>query len=329
MLEPMLAGARRAAAVDRRRRARRQGGGAPFGQGHPRAADVAGKGPQFVPGQAAVAKLTITVPQVPASTQAWEVLPGEVRGLKIERVVGGTKITLPEFGLTTAIVFTSDTNLVVRFQEAARSTGSRPPSGPTTWPRYSLEKVLKIEEDWRRRGTPRRTARTSPRRPDAARRRRGAVGHASSTPRRTASRSGRCGRRASSCGSSGTRRSRTSTRRSPARTRCRSTRCRSTGSSWTRSSTATPAPNVLPGGDFETVPGDPPDAWQIDEPTLDDVEMLAIRVERGEGAVEVEAGGVPSTIDKPKEGKQCALLQIRPKNGRRPPLALERTLVSR
>ncbi len=86
-----------------------------------------GKGGQFVPGQAAVPKLSLVIPQVPQSSQAWEVTPADVRGLKCERVTGGTKITIPEFGLTSTIVFTSDTNVVIRFQEQAQpATGIRP-----------------------------------------------------------------------------------------------------------------------------------------------------------------------------------------------------------
>src|SRR5439155_1889450 len=66
-----------------------------------------GNSAQFVPGQAAVAKLTLTVPLVPPCFQAWEVTPGEVRGLKPDHGgAGGMQVTLPEFGLTTAVVFT-------------------------------------------------------------------------------------------------------------------------------------------------------------------------------------------------------------------------------
>jgi hypothetical protein len=83
-----------------------------------------GAGSQFVPAQAAVAELKVTVPAVMGSAQAWEVTPGDVRALKTERVVGGTKVTLREFSLTGAIVFTSDlgpTGLITRFQEKQRA----------------------------------------------------------------------------------------------------------------------------------------------------------------------------------------------------------------
>jgi hypothetical protein len=82
-----------------------------------------GRGAQCVPGQCAVPALSITLPHAPVGTQAWEVQPGLVRSLPQERVVGGTKITIDEFGLTSAIVFTGDngpTGVVARFQDQAR-----------------------------------------------------------------------------------------------------------------------------------------------------------------------------------------------------------------
>jgi len=82
-----------------------------------------GPGSQYVPGQSALAELKIIVPQVPGGCQAWEVSPGLVRSLNWTRVVGGMEIKIPEFGLTSAIVFTADltpTGLVVRFQDQQR-----------------------------------------------------------------------------------------------------------------------------------------------------------------------------------------------------------------
>jgi hypothetical protein len=82
-----------------------------------------GTGSQYVPAQGAVPELKITVPQVMGSAQAWTVSPGEVRSLKTERVVGGTAVTLREFSLTGAVVFTSDlspSGLVAQFQDRQR-----------------------------------------------------------------------------------------------------------------------------------------------------------------------------------------------------------------
>src|SRR5207302_6843119 len=82
-----------------------------------------GQGAQMVPGQSSTINLSITVPQVPTGTQAWLVSPGEVRTLQAERVPYGSRIVIPEFGLTAAVIFTSDlspTGLVVRLQDQVR-----------------------------------------------------------------------------------------------------------------------------------------------------------------------------------------------------------------
>ena len=105
-----------------------------------------GKGAQFVPGQAAVSKLSLVIPQVPQSNQAWEITPADVRGLKSERVAGGTKITIPEFGLTAAIVFTAETPLIVHFQEQARNRRQTAAQYSYDMALYELEKVLKVQQ---------------------------------------------------------------------------------------------------------------------------------------------------------------------------------------
>jgi hypothetical protein len=85
-----------------------------------------GRGAQFVPGQSAVSTLSFVLPQAPVGTQVWEIMPGTVRTLEQQRVVGGTKVTIKEFGLTTAVVFTADnrpTGLIARLQEQADQLG--------------------------------------------------------------------------------------------------------------------------------------------------------------------------------------------------------------
>jgi hypothetical protein len=67
-----------------------------------------GSGAQYVPGQSAQASLLVTVPAVPIGRMAWEVSPGEVRTLPQRRITGGVQVTIPEFNLTSAIVFTGD-----------------------------------------------------------------------------------------------------------------------------------------------------------------------------------------------------------------------------
>ncbi|MEI7687814.1 MAG: hypothetical protein WCL32_22640, partial [Planctomycetota bacterium] len=287
-----------------------------------------GKGAQYVPGQASVSKLSMVIPQIPGSMQAWEVLPGEVRGLRVERVVGGTKVIIPEFGLTSSVVFTSDANLVVRFQEAARSRRQQAAQWTYDQAAYSVEKVLKVEEELEQAGQILH---------DGA--------HLVSDARTRLESAQKLWE--NRLFSEAYRESQRSQR--PLRILMRGQWERAVKDLDTpvaspyalsfytlpkhwefmhliKSSSA--GQNALVGGDFEAVPGNPQDAWRIEEPTLDEVEMILIRTTEVQGPLEVKAGGVPSAIEQPKEGKQCALLQIRPKNRQAAPLVLERSLLA-
>ena len=83
-----------------------------------------GPGTQYTPASAALASLKITVPLVPDAAIPWLVTPAGVTELKgWRRVAGGTEITLPEFDLAAAVVFTSDLKLdgkIVRWQDHTR-----------------------------------------------------------------------------------------------------------------------------------------------------------------------------------------------------------------
>lgn len=107
-----------------------------------------GDGTQLVPEQGASSKLLITVPQVPIGTQAWEVTPGEVRSLIVQRVVGGTQVSLPEFDHTAAIVFTSDTSptgLLVRWQDQSRRMAPAAAQWTYDLANVSLGKVEQVQ----------------------------------------------------------------------------------------------------------------------------------------------------------------------------------------
>jgi hypothetical protein len=80
-----------------------------------------GNSSQFVPAQGAVNNLKITLPMSQA-LQAWQVTPGMVRPVDgLQRVPGGMEILIKEFDLTSAIVCTSDVNLIVQLQMAERN----------------------------------------------------------------------------------------------------------------------------------------------------------------------------------------------------------------
>jgi hypothetical protein len=116
-----------------------------------------GRGSQFVPGQLATPKLTIVVPEVPIGTQAWEVSPALVRSLPTQRVIGGTQVTIPEFGLTSLIIFTADNNptgLVVRLQDQHRRMAKLAAQWSHDLAEVELNKVSKIESQLAAAGHP-------------------------------------------------------------------------------------------------------------------------------------------------------------------------------
>ncbi|HEX3151523.1 MAG TPA: hypothetical protein VHR66_25830 [Gemmataceae bacterium] len=87
-----------------------------------------GGGAQYVPPQAAVQGLSFTVPQVPDGSEPWEVTPVRVQSLQpnLTMTPEGVKITLPEFDLTAAVVFTTDTDpegLLATWQKKTRQVG--------------------------------------------------------------------------------------------------------------------------------------------------------------------------------------------------------------
>jgi len=290
-----------------------------------------GRGAQFVPGQAAVSQLSIVVPQIPQSAQAWEVTPGEVRSLRAERVAGGTKVTIPEFGLTTAIVFTSDNNMVIRFQEQARNRRQLAAQWTYDMALYEMEKVLKVEERLESMGHTLPDGADLIR--DAQTRLRNARQMWESRLFREAYRESQRALR-------------------PMRILMRAQWEEAIRQLDSPVSTpyvvsfftlprhwefmeevrrSVPTANVLPGGDFEIIPERVQDSWKPEEPSLDQVDMLAKRV------AEIEVPPSPkkdkddqprATTELPREGKQCLMLQIRPKNVLTPPHALERTLLA-
>lgn len=83
-----------------------------------------GAGSQFVPDQMTNPSLGITVPRIPEGATAWRVSAAGVEELKdIKRTGEGTRIDLPEFDTTAAVVFTTDVSSkgrIYRWQENTR-----------------------------------------------------------------------------------------------------------------------------------------------------------------------------------------------------------------
>jgi hypothetical protein len=271
-----------------------------------------GKGAQFVPGQSATNKLTMVVPEVPVGTQAWEVSPAEVRSLPSQRLVGGTEITLPEFGLTSAIVFTSDNSpagIIVRLQEQLRKMRKVTAQWSHDLAELELDKVALVEGQLESQGHSLPDGQKLL--ADSRTRLRTCVEHWNNGDFRQAAQEAERAMR-------------------PLRILMRA--------QWEEavrgldSPVASPyavsfytlprhwkfmeqirplpgSPNVLPGGGFEP---DQNSNWTLQQTKLDPVEFSAKCV-----------------TDDPKEGRQCLLLQIKPQDTQVPaPKALERTFVA-
>ena len=283
-----------------------------------------GKGSQYVPGQAAVGKVSMVVPQIPQTMQAWEVHPAEVRGLRCERVVGGTKVTLNEFSLTSSILFTADLKLVHRLQE--RSENSRQLAAQWSYDLavYELEKVRKVHEQLVAQGqNPTESAHLLA---EAHKRLLAAQemwdNHSFSESYHESQRAMR-----------------------PMRILMRM--------HWDRAVKGLDAPvsspyavsyfslprhwqfvaqkeglvlatNALPGGEFETVIDRSQDAWHSEEMVHDEVEVSANRVS---DVIAFDVKG-KKKLDPPHGGKQCAMLQIKPAPRRPAPAVLENTRIA-
>jgi hypothetical protein len=308
-----------------------------------------GRFSQFVPGQAAVSRLTLVVPQVPKTTQAWEISPGEVRGLKTERVDKGLRVTLPEFGLTSMVVFTSDTNLMGRFQDQARSKRQQAAQWSYDMAYYELEKAVKIQTQLEQLGASV---------PDAN------ALLEDSRKRLQKSKELWDAKNFSEAYHEAQRAIR------PVRILMRAQWEKAVRGLDTPVASqyavsfytlpkhwplmdqvrkATVSPNQLRGGDFELVPERVQESWRLDRPSLDDVEMIAervteLKVPRVEAkdpkaeAKDAKKDGkdtkkpTPAVAQKapetPVEGRQCLMMQIKPHAGKAAPLALERSLLA-
>jgi hypothetical protein len=272
-----------------------------------------GGGAQYVPGQDAVAELGFTAPMVPQSWQAWQVSPAEVRSLQPKRVLGGARVSLHDFSLTAAVVFTPDLGgMVVRLQNQQRRMAPTASQWAHDQAAEELAKAEKVDAQLTQAGH---------KLPDAAEllKKAHAALEKSVELRRNGSHE-------------------ESYEQAQAALRSLRILMRAHWDAAVKQlSVPTASPfavsfytlpkhwqfmdeikdqslgaNVLPGGDFETDQGQQMKGWLMQEPpSLDDVTAVARRVK-----------------DEPKEGRQCLMLQLSPKDKTLPPLALERTFVA-
>jgi len=337
-----------------------------------------GRGAQFVPGQAAVSKLSLVVPQVPKGTMAWEISPAEIHSfLSPQRVPGGTRITIPEFGLTTAVVFTADNSLIIRLQEQVRARRQLAAQWTRDLAQLELSKVLPLEQQLEQ------TGHTLPDGQELLKKTQKYLktceedwnNHLFNDAYKDAQRALRPLRILMRAQWEEAMKKVDTPVASPY-----SVSFYTLPRHWElmdRIGQLTPGVNLLPDGNFERDMKQPMTGWVLQDPTLDDVQLVARRVTE----VEVEppksppppakgaaaaatapaatvpaatstglparkaaapggpkpaspktpppaAGKPPVTMkEKPKEGKQCLLLEIKPKNPALAPRALQRTFL--
>lgn len=102
---------------------------------------------QFAPGQMAANEATIVVPGIDESATVWEVSTTGLRSLKRERVAGGTKITLPKFDQTAAIIITADRNVVSDLKQKIDLMASRSADAMVKLAHAKRERTLSINEE--------------------------------------------------------------------------------------------------------------------------------------------------------------------------------------
>ena len=82
-------------------------------------------GGQYVLGQSAGNGLAFVVPGVPDANEAHEITPAGLRPLRNQRVAGGMRVTLDEFGMTSMIVVSQDPVVLSGLQQRIAQHGRR------------------------------------------------------------------------------------------------------------------------------------------------------------------------------------------------------------
>jgi hypothetical protein len=114
-----------------------------------------GPGSQYVPPRGHMSQLKLKV-MVPENYTAWEVSPGIFRSYPSKPVLGGREIILQNFNLTGAIVFTADVlgrgSLVPRFQEMWMSMRKEAAQWTHDEAQEEIVKVARIHEELKKLG---------------------------------------------------------------------------------------------------------------------------------------------------------------------------------
>lgn len=104
-----------------------------------------GRGAQYVPGQSAGNGVSLVVPGASESVNAWEVSPGGLRTVRPNRVTGGVRVTLDEFGLTAIVLLTQDPLAMSYMTQRLGATGRRAVQLQRDLAAWRLTEVEKID----------------------------------------------------------------------------------------------------------------------------------------------------------------------------------------
>ena len=272
-----------------------------------------GGGAQFVPGQDAVPELTLSVPMTPQSWGAWEVSPAQVRALKAQRVLGATKISLHDFSMTAAVVFTNDlSGAIVQFQNQQRQFAPSAAQWAHDQAAEELAKVEKVDAELLQMGH------ALPDGAELLQKARTALERSAEQHRNNNHEDAYEDAQAALRALRLLMRAHWDRAVKPLDTPTASPYAVSfytLPKHWQfvdEIKDLRPGANVLPDGDFEAAPENVMKGWlQQEAPSLDEVTSTARRVK-----------------DDPKEGRQCLMLRLSPKDKTLPPLALDRSFVA-
>ncbi len=107
---------------------------------------------QFVMGASHVKHLQLTIPGLPIDTQVYEVVPGDIRALHHRRAAGGIEVAIPEFSIATALLCTSDVNLIGKLQQKAQQTARQSAQWAYDAAREELTTVEAVHEQLKAQG---------------------------------------------------------------------------------------------------------------------------------------------------------------------------------
>ncbi len=271
-------------------------------------------GMQYVPAQASMSQLQLIIPGAPNDALAWEVTPVRVRPLAQTRVAGGTKVVLPEFGLATCIVFTSDFAQVGRLQQLVGQMNKQAAQWSYELAVLRVNEVEKIHKELEQMGHPQSSsvslladARKHLYAAQEALQRGGVTDFA--TAYEESQRALRPLRKLMRLDWEHALRGVDHPVSSPF-----TVAFQSLPQHWKmvrEVRTSQTLPNLLPTGDFEWPTPQPPSDWVVQQVTLDEVRL---RLDRA--------------AEDPKQGRQCLKLEIVPNDVAARPAALERTFLA-